>query len=115
MVTLRGEAAMRPPLKDMKIRTAESDSSQSGAGVSSRLSQKASPIGGSFGRVRSSGKKPHQGWDLYAAVGTPVYAVGPGVVEYSETHGAYGTQICLRLDAEAMTPATQSRFGRQLF
>jgi murein DD-endopeptidase MepM/ murein hydrolase activator NlpD len=99
----------------MKIRTAEHDASATGAAVSSRLSAKASPVGGTFGFVRSSGAKPHQGWDLYASVGTPVYAVAPGVIQYSETHGNYGTQICLRLDEQAMTHGTSNRFGRQLF
>jgi murein DD-endopeptidase MepM/ murein hydrolase activator NlpD len=95
---------MRPPLDKMKIRTAEHDQFARGPGVTSRLSTAASPIGGSFGRVRSSGARPHQGWDLYAPVGTPVHAVTAGVVEYSETRGDYGTQVCIRLDDSALSP-----------
>lgn len=105
---------MRPPLDKMKIRTAELDATTSAPSVSSRLSHHASPVGGSFGRVRSSGTKPHQGWDLYAEIGTPVYAVGPGVVEYAETRGDYGNQICLRLDEQSLTPMTPQYLGEQL-
>ena len=95
---------MRPPLDTMKIRTAERDDSARGSAVTSRLSTAASPIGGSFGPVRSSGARLHQGWDLYAAIGTTVYAVSPGVVEYAETRGDYGTQVCVRLDEKALSP-----------
>ncbi len=110
---MRVEVDMRPPLDTMKMRTAELDATKSANDVSSRLSHNASPIGGSFGRVRSSGTKPHQGWDLYAEIGTPVYAVGPGVVEFAETRGDYGTQICLRLDEQPQTPMAFQPLGEQ--
>ena len=98
---------MRPPLDTMKIRTAEHDDAARGPAVTSRLSTAASPIGGSFGPVRSSGARLHQGWDLYAAIGTTVYAVAPGIVEYAETRGDYGTQVCIRLQEEALSPVNR--------
>jgi len=50
-----------------------------------------------FGWVRKTAEgapKPHQGWDLQATVGTPVYAVGSGKVVFVRNHGAYGLQLC---------------------
>ena len=92
---------MRAPLDEMRIRTAQSDSQYTGPEIKNRLKTNASPIGGSFGKgVRSSGTKPHQGWDLYAEIGTFVYTIGPGVVVFSEhpKDSKYGLQICVRLD-----------------
>ena len=36
--------------------------------------------GARFGMVRNGGTRPHQGVDLYAAPGTPVYAISAGEV-----------------------------------
>jgi murein DD-endopeptidase MepM/ murein hydrolase activator NlpD len=50
-----------------------------------------------FGLVRqyaNGQKKPHQGWDLRAVVGTPVYAVGSGKVVFVQHQGDYGLQVC---------------------
>jgi peptidoglycan LD-endopeptidase LytH len=48
-----------------------------------------------FGRVRNNGTRAHQGWDLWAPVGTPIYAVANGVVEFVRLDsGDYGSQIC---------------------
>ena len=54
-----------------------------------------------FGMVRKrkdGTDKPHQGWDLKAAVGTPVYAVAEGEIIAVDTAGAgdYGKTITLR-------------------
>lgn len=49
-----------------------------------------------FGMVRTTGTgqpKAHQGWDLEAALGTPVYSIGKGEVIFSGPRGDYG--ICL--------------------
>ena len=48
-----------------------------------------------FGMVRNNGTRPHQGWDLWAPVGTPIYALADGIVEFVRVNsGDYGTQIC---------------------
>lgn len=47
-----------------------------------------------FGMVRNNNTKPHQGWDLAALPGTPVYAIATGRAEFVENKGAYGVQIC---------------------
>jgi murein DD-endopeptidase MepM/ murein hydrolase activator NlpD len=52
-----------------------------------------------FGMVRNNGKRPHQGWDLWAPVGTQIYAVAAGVVEFVRVNsGDYGTQICMSFE-----------------
>jgi murein DD-endopeptidase MepM/ murein hydrolase activator NlpD len=94
---------MRTPLDEMYVRTASLDQTHTDASITSRLSHAASPIGGSFGPVRSSGTRPHQGWDIYAPVGTLVYSIAPGVVEFREDRGAYGLHLCIRIDEEAMS------------
>lgn len=48
-----------------------------------------------FGMVRNQGKKPHQGWDLAARVGTPVYAIRSGRIVEVRDHGDYGKQVTL--------------------
>src|SRR5688572_28111589 len=98
---------MRAPLASMYLRTAELDQTKTDPAITSRLKHTASPVGGSFGKVRSSGTQGHQGWDIYADVGTFVYAIGAGVIEgVKETEGGYGLQLCLKLDGERMTRVT---------
>lgn len=52
-----------------------------------------------FGMVRTypnGSPKPHQGWDLEAPVGTPVFAIHSGTVKWTRSGpagGAYGNQI----------------------
>jgi murein DD-endopeptidase MepM/ murein hydrolase activator NlpD len=90
----------------MYIRTAELDQATTDPSITSRLKHSASPVGGSFGKVRSSGTKPHQGWDIYADIGTVVYSVAFGLVEDVRTTDSYGLQICLRLSSDPMTPVS---------
>jgi murein DD-endopeptidase MepM/ murein hydrolase activator NlpD len=93
---------MRPPLLRMRIRTAESDQSFNGREVSSRLDSRSSPLGGTFGNVRKFGHKAHQGWDLYAAINTPVYAVCSGkVIAVNPHNGDLGLTVCLELTSGA--------------
>jgi len=59
-----------------------------------------------FGMVRNGGKRPHQGWDLWAPVGTPIFAVAEGIVEFVHLNsGDYGTQICMSFE-NPQTPGT---------
>jgi peptidoglycan LD-endopeptidase LytH len=51
-----------------------------------------------FGHVRTDAKghdRVHQGWDLEAKIGTPVYAVAEGKVVFTANTGAYGRQVCI--------------------
>ena len=49
-----------------------------------------------FGMVRHGGRRPHQGWDLTAPVGTPVYAITDGVIKETTANvGYYGRQVIL--------------------
>ena len=49
-----------------------------------------------FGRVRNGGTRPHQGWDLAAPVGAPVFSIASGIVCYVKEGGAYGLQVCIQ-------------------
>lgn len=51
--------------------------------------------GATYGKVRNGNTAPHQGWDLQAEVGTPVFAVGRGMIQWVKHGGAYGAQILL--------------------
>lgn len=66
---------MRPPLNHMKIRRES--------------------INHTFGMVRNAGQRPHQGWDLEAPVGTPVYAITSGTIKDVRDYGDYGKQVVL--------------------
>ena len=69
------------------MRSAREDAKYRGErGVHHFLKPDASPAGGAFGLVRSTHAKPHQGWDLYAPVNTPVYAISDGTIVRA-THG----------------------------
>lgn len=51
-----------------------------------------------FGMVRklaNGSPKPHQGWDFSASIGTTVYAIADGTVEFIKNNGDYGRQLCL--------------------
>ena len=105
---------MKPPLDIIRIRTGDVDELPSTPGTA-KLSMVASPLGGTFGLVRSSGTKVHQGWDLYAVPGTPFYAITEGVVEYTANQGDYGLQLCLRLNDAAVKEYARNRFIDQLY
>ena len=53
--------------------------------------RRARPITNIFGRVRRGGRRVHQGWDLDAHPGTPVYAIADGelTVGVSPSYGHY--------------------------
>jgi murein DD-endopeptidase MepM/ murein hydrolase activator NlpD len=96
-----GIPTMRTPLQLMILRTFETDAQNMDTHLTSRLNPKISPIGGDYGRVRSSGSRNHQGWDLSAPMGTPVFAITDGIVEWTRMwtgnrNDLYGNQVCLR-------------------
>jgi murein DD-endopeptidase MepM/ murein hydrolase activator NlpD len=50
-------------------------------------------VSNTFGMVRRNqdgSQRPHQGWDFFAPVGTPVYAVADGVVSFADARSDYG-------------------------
>ena len=78
------------PLKVMKLRSAELQS----------------PIGASFGMVRNSGTRAHQGWDLEAPIGTPCYAIEDGLILDVNTHPQLGKFVNLQFPhVQRKTPA----------
>jgi murein DD-endopeptidase MepM/ murein hydrolase activator NlpD len=97
---------MKMPLQRMRIRTAESDAKFTNSSDQLHL-QKTSPIGGAYGNVRDHF---HQGWDLYAPVGSPAFAIADAVVMFSENRGpsGYGLQICLRVTAPELLKRYQT-------
>jgi murein DD-endopeptidase MepM/ murein hydrolase activator NlpD len=99
----------------MVIRTAEVDQSVKLKTVTSRLSIGGSPVGGDFGLVRSFGHKNHQGWDLYADIGSPIYAVSRGTVTFVRTHGDYGLQLCLQLTGPEISPYAKQLGANTLY
>lgn len=58
-----------------------------------------------FGMVRDGGKRAHQGWDLEAVPGTPIFAVADGVVHVvtEAAGGDYGLQLSLEFAYEGVT------------
>lgn len=72
---------MQPPLDRMKIRPLQGGH--------------ANPLSNTFGMVRNEGHRAHQGWDLDASPGTPVYAIAAGNLTASKSKD-YGD--CLQLE-----------------
>jgi murein DD-endopeptidase MepM/ murein hydrolase activator NlpD len=84
------------PLEVMRLRN--------DAGVRFRV------VGATFGpdvRRHADGKpKKHQGWDLYAPVGTPAYAVGDGIIVWARDQGDYGKQLLLQLSRDGSSTSS---------
>jgi murein DD-endopeptidase MepM/ murein hydrolase activator NlpD len=84
------------PLKHMKLRTKELESS----------------FGASFGRVRQWNavthhyKKFHQGWDLEAASGTQCYAIADGLITHVGNHHQFGINILLQFSKSGQARVT---------
>ncbi|MCM5677926.1 M23 family metallopeptidase [Schlegelella sp. S2-27] len=51
-----------------------------------------------FGNVRNGGTRPHQGWDLYAPLFTPCYAIADGKIEWARPRGDLGNLVLLRFE-----------------
>jgi len=107
------EDYMTNPMKKMIVRTAETDSHST---AKSKLKYNASPVGGSFGKVRSSGAKAHQGWDLSAPEGTPVYAISNGVVVsvQDKDTGDYGRSLQILLGDQSTSADQRLAFYAHL-
>jgi len=56
-----------------------------------------------FGMVRNDGKRPHQGWDLLAYPGTPVYAISDGTIRIPAPSGDYGRMVMLEFEHRGRT------------
>jgi murein DD-endopeptidase MepM/ murein hydrolase activator NlpD len=110
---------MRFPLEKMVIRTALHESLDEDL---DRLKVTASPIGGAFGLVRSSGAKPHAGWDLYSTVNAAVYAVADSLVATVSSSFApeeckansYGNSVCILLTDPGLQ-SLRDKFKCELF
>ena len=86
---------MRGPLDVMKIRNAYEDARYKGKPGINASNLTNSPFGGTYGKeVRcSSVKNPHgihQGWDLYAPLGTRALAITSGRVVVCQTTPGVG-------------------------
>ena len=81
-------SAVRNPLDLMKIRPC-----QFGA---------QDPLSNTFGFVRANNTRGHQGWDLVAAPGTPVYAVADAVTK-AGISGSYGSWLALKFSYKGHT------------
>jgi murein DD-endopeptidase MepM/ murein hydrolase activator NlpD len=61
-----------------------------------------------FGMVRVSGSghpRAHQGWDFFAKVGTPCYAVADGEVVFAGERGAFGNTVVIDVKNANVFPA----------
>jgi len=78
---------MRKPLTVMKMRTLQYG--------------QYDPVSNSYGMVRRNHKQAHQGWDLLASPGTPVFAIADG--ELTVGHGAtYGNWASLKFTHQGL-------------
>lgn len=70
---------MRKPLNDMKLRQLQYG--------------KYDPVSNTYGMVRRSHKRAHQGWDLAASPGTPVFAITNGELTtgFSPSYGNWAS------------------------
>ena len=83
---------MRSPLDRMKIRPLQFG--------------KTDPISNTFGIVRvnkDGSQRAHQGWDLLAAPGTPVFAIASGTVRAGFDGKGYGYWLSLKFSEDGRT------------
>lgn len=76
-----------------------------------------SVVGATYGKdVRwKNGPRAHQGWDLYAALNTPVYALGGGVVIWTKNAGDYGNQVLVQFNKDGSTMMSDPALTRYAF
>jgi|SRR5208283_211285 len=84
---------MRAPLERMRLRS-----------LYGKDNEVLQTHGSTYGKVRDGGSRAHQGWDLSAAPGTPVYAIADGIISHAQAEdqadffdraGNYGRHIVL--------------------
>lgn len=70
--------------------------------------------GATFGMVRNGGKRPHQGIDLAAEPGTPVFAVANGHIVFTriDNQNSYGSVIALEVNIKDL-PEPQRAYCAQ--
>ena len=56
-----------------------------------------------FGMVRNGGRRPHQGWDFEAKVGTPCFAISDGKIALVYESGDYGKVAVMAFPFEGKT------------
>lgn len=81
-----------------------------------RTAKLASKTGAKFGWVRQNGQRVHQGIDLIAVPGTPIYAVADGVVYTAKAPSAkypYGHTLILEVALKDL-PAAQAEYFRKV-
>lgn len=95
-------SAITSPLRTMEIRF---DGLQNAGGL-------RTVNGARFGMTRNGGSRPHQGVDLYAQPGTPVYAVASGIVErVRNADPNYGKDVLIKFRPDAAWLQWLSRAG----
>ena len=79
---------MRRPLNLMKIRPLQYG--------------RADPLSNTYGKVRAGNTRVHQGWDLLASPGTPVFAIADGELKGGRS-ASYGNWISLKFQYQERT------------
>jgi len=104
------------PLAEMNIRYAIREQGMAAGKITSVLNPSSSPLGGAYGKVRSLGTRMHDGWDLYAQVGTPVRAVCQGrVFSTPPPSSGLGKCIVVRLEESHAQALAKARKVRSLY
>jgi murein DD-endopeptidase MepM/ murein hydrolase activator NlpD len=70
-----------------------------------------------FGMVRNAGKRWHQGWDLYASVGTPAFAIADGMVVWTRDTGGddFGLQLLMQFNSDGSPGFHSTKSTRYAF
>lgn len=63
--------------------------------VQMRTQRLQSSHSSTYGLVRNNQTRNHQGWDIFALVGTRCYAIAAGHVEWIRNQGEYGQQLAI--------------------
>lgn len=75
----------------------------------------ASKVGATFGKVRQNGTRNHQGIDLAANPGTPIYAVADGTVHPAKAPSSnfdYGDTLILVVNIDDLPPSQAAEFRK---